>query len=248
LTLTVVGSAGSSYDPVLRLPCPSYLLESAAATVLLDCGFGSFESLMVLRPEARLDAIILSHPHPDHVADFAAFVSSALQWRTVPRVIASRPTLELAPLEATTLGAGSVDVVGSGDLVVADGFEAEFSLTRHQIPTLAVQVTMGGARVVYSADTGPGWAFPASFRGADLAILECTFEERSDSSAPFHLDAREAAELVSDLSPHVTLITHVPPGEDGERRRDIARRYAPGVHVALAFPGLTMDVRRECSL
>jgi ribonuclease BN (tRNA processing enzyme) len=230
-----------------RLPCSSYLLESSDTAVLLDCGFGSFESLEALRPDVGLDALILSHAHPDHVADLALFLGTASLWRRAPRLIASRPTIDGASFDATTLGERSLDIVRDGDRVIGSGFGADFSSTRHQVPTLGVQVTMGGSRVVYSADTGPGWAFPASFRGADVAIVECTLDERSASSSPTHLDAHEVATLIGGLLPLMTLISHVPPGEGGERRRDIVRAGSQA-QVVLARPGLTIEVGREGSL
>jgi ribonuclease BN (tRNA processing enzyme) len=221
------------------------LLESSVATVLLECGFGSFDSLATLRPNVQLDAMILSHAHPDHVADLEAFLIDASRWRTAPHVIASHETLDDVSLDVATLGPGSLNCVSDGEHVMANGFEAEFSSTTHQMPTLGVQVTMGGSRVVYSADTGAKWIWPATFRLPEIAIVECTFEERSDSSSPFHLDAREVADLVDDMSPSTTLLTHVPPREDGERRREIVQRFAPGTRVVLASVGLTLEVGRE---
>ncbi len=176
------------------------------------------------------------------------FLTAAALWRAEPRLIASRATMEGASLDERTLGAVSVDVVSHGALVIAEGFEAEFSLTNHQVPTLGVQVTMAGARVVYSADTGPQWAFPATFRVPGLAIVECTYEARDEASSPFHLDAREAAALVSDLSPRCALLTHVPPGEDGDRRRTMVQRRSPRTQALLARAGMTLDVEREPSL
>jgi ribonuclease BN (tRNA processing enzyme) len=208
---------------------------------LLECGFGSFESLRTLRPRVQLDAAILSHAHPDHVADLAMFLEPPSLWRRAPRLIASRATIESVPLDKAVLDAAS-RYVKDRDRFVANGFTAEFSATTHQIPTLAAHIAMGGSRVVYSADTGPKWNVPATFRFPDVAIMECTIEERSDSSSPFHLDAREVAELVDTLSPSTTLLTHVPPGDDGEERRNIVQRRAPTSRVVLATVGLTIEV------
>jgi ribonuclease BN (tRNA processing enzyme) len=194
-----------------------------------------------LRPDVQLDAMILSHAHPDHVADLAMFLEQASLWRRAPRLIASRETIESVSFDKAVLGAASL-YVKDRDRFVASGFTAEFSSTTHQIPTLAAHIAMGGCRVVYSADTGPKWSVPVRFRLPDVAIMECTIEERSDSSSPFHLDAREVAELVDSLSPAATLLTHVPPGDDGEERRNIVQRLAPTSRVALAATGLTIEV------
>lgn len=236
-SLTVLGCAGSSYDPALGVACSSYLLESDDAVVLLDCGFGSFASFRALAPEARLDAMVLSHAHPDHVADVERFCDAG-PWRHGPLVLAGRSAVESLSSEREV----PVISVCDGETVSHDGFEATFSRTRHQIPTLGVGVVLGGKRVVYSADTGPGWSFPPSFRRADLAIIECTFLERSDASTPYHLDASEAAELADDLAATRTLLTHVPPGEDGLRRLKLFQRGAASRDVALAEVGLTISL------
>src|ERR1019366_3274295 len=91
-------------------------------------------------------------------------------------------------------------------------FTMEFSQTTHRMPNLATCVSVGGRRVVYSADTGPSWMVPANFVGADLALVECTLEIRTAQDPAFHLDAAEAAALARELSARTTVITHVPPG------------------------------------
>jgi ribonuclease BN (tRNA processing enzyme) len=223
------------------MACSSYLLESPSATVLLDCGIGSYESLVTLRPEVVLDALIVSHAHPDHVADLGSFLADASRWRGEPEVIAALETIELvAP--GITVETDSRSQVRDGAHVAGKWFAAAFSSTTHQIPTLGVEVTMGGSRVVYSADTGPKWAPPTAFRHSDVAILECTIEERGETSSPYHLDAHEVADVVGDLVPSITLLTHVPPGEDAERRRDIVQRRQPATRVIVASVGLSLEI------
>src|SRR5665213_1175683 len=68
--------------------------------------------------------------------------------------------------------------------------EAQFSLTTHKMPTLAVCVSISGCRVTYCADTGPTWSIPSSFMRPDLAKVECTLEWRDNGGSEFHLDAR----------------------------------------------------------
>ena len=64
LSVTVIGCSGtySSIDS----SCSSYLFETATTSVLVDAGPGSSIELQKHIDLADLDAIIVSHEHPDH--------------------------------------------------------------------------------------------------------------------------------------------------------------------------------------
>ena len=64
LSVTVIGCSGtySSIDS----SCSSYLFETATTAVLVDAGPGSSIELQKHIDLADLDAIIVSHEHPDH--------------------------------------------------------------------------------------------------------------------------------------------------------------------------------------
>lgn len=236
--VTVLGCAGSFFDEGLRNPCSSYLVESVEAAILLDCGFGAFESYLAHAPDAVIDAIFVSHAHADHVADLEAFMDSAEVWRDRPRILASPETMaHIAPNEAA-IPEGTLACVTSGTRLELSTIDCEFSRTTHKMPTLAACVFIGGRRVVYCADTGPTWVVPRKFVGADLAMVECTLEVRNADSSPFHLDAQEAGLLAHKLSAHQTLITHVPPNEEGGARLSIAQANASMLALRLATVGL----------
>jgi ribonuclease BN (tRNA processing enzyme) len=217
------------------------VLETPLIAVMLDCGFGSYASFLEHTPDSPLDAIFLSHAHRDHSFDLEAFVTSPSVWRDRPRVLASRATLGALPFDIASSDA-EVTVLNDGSRVDSELLRMECSLTTHQMATLAAQVSVGGSRVVYSADTGPGWAFPPAFCRPDLAILECTLETRDLTSSTFHLDAEEAASLAQSLAGRKTLITHVPPHENGQVRLEIAKRTAPTQEFLLAATGQQVDV------
>ncbi|HVB50196.1 MAG TPA: MBL fold metallo-hydrolase [Acidimicrobiales bacterium] len=242
IKVTVLGCAGSSYDEALRLPCSSYLLESSEIALLLDCGFGTFDSYVLHAPTTRIDAIFLSHAHGDHVGDLEAFMNATDLWRHQPRLITSEKTMSLIVREPDSLPEGTLTLVGDGTHVEFARFEMDFSLTTHQMPTLAACVSIGGRRVVYSADTGPTWSIPPSFVGAELAIVECTLETRDESSSLFHLDAGETGKMVRDLRAPRAMISHIPPLESGIGRLAIARDVAPNVNFFLATTGLQVKL------
>ena len=72
MNLTVVGCSGSGPGP--KSPASCYLVEHDGFRLLLDLGNGSFGPLQGLADPETVDAVFLSHLHPDHCLDVAPFV------------------------------------------------------------------------------------------------------------------------------------------------------------------------------
>ncbi|MFI5045314.1 MAG: MBL fold metallo-hydrolase, partial [Acidimicrobiales bacterium] len=64
LRVTILGSSGTYAGP--RQACSGYLLRSGRTTVLLDAGPGTLANLQEHVALDELDAIVVSHAHPDH--------------------------------------------------------------------------------------------------------------------------------------------------------------------------------------
>ncbi len=241
LSVTVLGCAGSRYDEVTREPCSSYLVASSDTAFLFDSGRGSFASFASVADGVVLDAILVSHAHRDHFDDVQRFVRSPSLWREGPTIIATKPTLAVVADLADTDSLRTIAVDGARSLTLRDAL-MRFSMTAHQVPTVAVELSLVGRRVVYVADTGPSWQPPAAFFGADLAFVECTLQLRGSSDSPFHLDARECAELARRVGARTVLLTHVPPGEDAGERCRLAEAVAPEIVWLAASTGLRLGV------
>ena len=67
MKLSILGNYGPY--PAPGGACSGYLLESASARVLIECGTGVLAELQSHAALAQLDAIILSHLHYDHMSD-----------------------------------------------------------------------------------------------------------------------------------------------------------------------------------
>ena len=204
--------------------------------MILDCGFGTFGSFRDFAIDTDVRAIVVSHAHRDHYADLGDFLAYASATHQSPVVLAS----------ADTFGALSdvLDLSGTDRAVVDDTshlwlepFALEFSTTTHQIPTLGVRVSVNDTHVVYSADTGPGWRVPPSWRRPDLAVLECTYSNADEVVWPYHLSSNDVADLAEEIDPVTTLLTHVPPHGDATARLREARRVAPRRLFVLAELG-----------
>jgi ribonuclease BN (tRNA processing enzyme) len=214
LSVTVLGCSGTYAGA--GGACSGYLLRAEGVTVLLDAGPGTLANLQDhVRPD-ELDAVVVTHSHPDH-------------WAEVP-VLRNALTYVLhrggVPLLTTAETLGMVEAASHGRVgsafvprVITDGSELSIgplsvrcSRTDHPPETLAVRVDHDGRSFAYTADTGPGWSLAELGPGIDLAISEATFLERdSDPGRPVHLTAAEAGAAARGAGVGRLLVTHVLP-------------------------------------
>ncbi len=66
--LTVLGCSGSFNAPPAG-PCSGYLLRHGSTAIWMDCGNGTFAHLQEHVAVEDLDAVVITHEHPDHCAD-----------------------------------------------------------------------------------------------------------------------------------------------------------------------------------
>ena len=90
LQLDVLG-AGPAYTDRLGAAGASYLVRSGSTAVVLDLGQGAFPRLAATLEPSSVDAVLISHLHPDHFIDLVA-LRHYLRWQFNPerhvRVIA----------------------------------------------------------------------------------------------------------------------------------------------------------------
>jgi len=246
--LTIVGCSGSVPGP--DSAASSYLVEHEGYRMLLDLGSGAFGALQRHVERAEVDAVVLSHLHPDHCLDVA------------PMVVQRRHGLPAVPPRIPLLGpAGTHDRLalaydptsrdGLRDLfdlaAVTPGerelgpFRLRFERVDHPVPTHAVRVAAGGRALVYSADTGPCDALVSVAEGADLLLCEASFEEGPANPPGLHLTGRQAGEHARRAGVGRLLVTHVPPWTDAGRALDAATA-AFGGPTTLVAAGETYDV------
>lgn len=205
LTLTVLGCDGSWPGP--GGACSGYLVRSATTTVLLDAGPGTFANLQLACDPATLDAVVLSHHHPDHWTDLhglethARFAAGAAGITVLaPAGLDARTGLAGSPVLAwrTVTDRSSEEI---GDLTL------RFSRTQHAGETLAVRVSGAGRSIGYSADSGPGWALAELGTGLDLVLCEATYTA-ADEGRLHHLSGRQAGEQARRAGARRLVVTH----------------------------------------
>lgn len=231
--VTCLGRAGSY--PAPGEATTGYLVSTDSTHVLVDCGSGVLANLLRVLPPHRLDALVLTHAHPDHTSDLAVLphLIEFVAWRRVPE---PRPLpVYAAPATAAGLG-GMLDAAclehrplsqaeagGIGDLTV------RCARVEHAVETWAVRFEHGGSAFVFSADTGPSAALTGLARDADLFLCEATLPDELEERAAAigHLTPALAARAAADAGARRLLLTHIAMGFDPDEFAAAAAAAGP---------------------
>lgn len=232
-SLTVLGADGSYPGP--GGACSGYLLRVDGFSVWMDAGTGTLANLQLHMPLAQLDAVVVSHSHPDHWADLEGLYVAM-------RYFLGREGVPVyAPIGLRELMNGE-KVDGTFDWrVIKDGMSADlgplrwtWSQTAHPVETLAARVTAQGRSLGYSADTGPGWRFSNLGRGVNLALIEASATSEAEASS-LHLNASQAGLAAKQAGAEQLVITHLSPPVDRERaRQEASTAFGKVAEVAVA--------------
>lgn len=211
LSVLVVGCDGSWPGP--GGAGSGYVVSSAATRLLVDAGPGTFSNLQRSVDPASIDAVVVSHHHPDHWTDlhsFATHARRALGRSGIP-VYAPSTVAERARLDDSTVLSWR-PVTGGDSLAIGD-LTCSFFRTDHSFETLAVRIERGGRRLGYSADTGPGWSLSELGSGLDLLLAEATYSV-ADEGTEQHMSGRQAGDQARRAAAHRLVITHRRPTTD----------------------------------
>jgi ribonuclease BN (tRNA processing enzyme) len=236
--LRVLGSTGGW--PAPGRPCSGYLLQAAGARVWVDAGSGTLVELLRHARLPDLDAIWISHMHPDHCADLP------MAWHTLaygtPR---GRPLPVFGP--STMAGALSgmldepdalpsvFDVITLTDRAThtVGGLTLTAVEMRHGMETYGLRAESDAGILGYTADSAPCAAVTELARDADLFLCEA-FLSISDP-LPFRSVMRpeDAGRAATEGGARRLVLTHLHPDADPATAVSRARsQYAGPIDVA----------------
>lgn len=242
LRVHVVGSSGTFPSP--GRPGSGYVIEHEATRVWCDAGPGTFISLPV-DPDL-IDAVVISHQHPDHCSDvFAAY--HAWTYRPGPR----DPVPLYAPQSVWDRIVGFIEKepscfdfmpVGSGDVADIGSLRVEFVAMDHPVPTVGSRWEGADRTLFFTADTGPGGGWAKLVDGVDVMLSEASLQgDTADKAVPHHLTASEAGQIARDAGVSRLTLTHIPPYLDPTISVAEAEK-AFDRPVLLAVPGTSFTV------
>lgn len=242
MELTVLGCSGSYGSPAGGA-CSGYLVRSGGAVIWMDCGNGSFANLQQHANPADITAVVITHAHPDHSVDiYGLHVLNkyGLDRRDLPVYAPEGVEKVLEHLVGDWTDTFDWRLVADGDRATIADTQLHFLRTDHPVPTVAVELEGDGKRLVYTADTGPGWSVDAFRPGADFVLSEATYQH-DDIRAPIHLSARQAGEAAREAKARRLMLTHLWPTVDPVASVEEGSE-AFGHAVSLAAPHLVTHI------
>jgi ribonuclease BN (tRNA processing enzyme) len=244
--LTVLGACGAW--PEAGRACSAFLVEHDGFRLLVDAGYAALPKLLEYVAARDVDAVFISHGHPDHCADLNPLLRA--------RALDARPP---APLPVYALP-GALDAVlaldGPGmlddacdlrefeagaDLDIGP-FAARTRLLPHWVPNAGVALTAGGRTLAYTGDSAPSPEMVALARRADLLLAEATYAGAvPEDSRPYMSSAAGAAAQAAEAGAARLLLTHLWPGTDPATPLAAASEHYDG-DLGVAVPGLTVNI------
>ncbi|NPC92100.1 MBL fold metallo-hydrolase [Bacillus sp. WMMC1349] len=236
MKITVIGCYGGF--PAANEATSGYLLQSGDYSLLIDCGSAVLSKLQQFLPVEKLNAVILSHYHHDHIADigplqFAKLVGSQLGKgdRVLPIYGHSFDEGQFLRLTYKTHTVGRA--YDSEKPLTVGPFTVNFLKTVHPVECFAMRITDGVHSVVYTADSSFQEAFIPFSDGADLLISECSFYADQDGINAGHLNSLDAGRIARDAGVGQLLLTHLPHfGDHQELIEEAKTVFNRGVHLA----------------
>lgn len=234
MRLTVLGCNGPY--PEAGGACSGYLVKAGNTRILLECGSGSLAFLTALTEPEKIDAIVLSHLHYDHMSDILPLsFRYAMAGKTLKVYAPSAPENVRKLLDCPAFE--WCDIAKGGQIG-----EVKFTAApvRHPVPSYAVRFAHEGKVLCYSGDTNTCDNLALFVRDADLFLCDACFTDAMWNENLPHLSAGKAAEISRVAGVKRLMLTHFRPDIAKETLlKDAEKVFA---NVCLAQVGLKAEV------
>jgi ribonuclease BN (tRNA processing enzyme) len=246
MRITVLGGCGAWPGP--GQACSGYVVEHDGFKLLIDPGYATLPRLLERMAAEDVNAVLISHGHPDHCADLHPLLRARAFGGAHP------PPLPVYTLSGAVDRVLSLDGPGSledeyallefnaGDRFEVGPFQVDSWLLPHFVPNAGLRLTDGQGVVAYTGDTGPSPDVIKLAQGADLFLAEASFPEEVPSrSAGYLSSARQAGQYATEAEVKRLLLTHMLPGTSREAIESAANQTYSG-KVAIAHGGLVVEL------
>lgn len=248
MDLIVLG-AGPAYTDKAGAIGAAYLVRTSSTAVVLDLGQGSFPRLAAEVEPSMLDAIAISHLHPDHFIDLVPLRHYLRYQFEPPRRVAVHGPAQLAAridalhgVSGFTAEALDCHRLGEQAIVVGDLIVEPRRVT-HTDDSYGFRVSPagGGSGLVYSGDCGRAGDLGPLIRPGDVLLAEVSFGPGPVIPGAQHLDGPAVGRLAAASDVSAVYLTHLQMGHDEAATiASVTERFAGP--VTLVEPGTRLAI------
>lgn len=235
----------------------SYLLTGKDGfQLLIDAGSRALNELEKEISPLELDAVIISHYHPDHVADlgvlrhyFQLYPKHLWEPKVLPIYGHDEDPYEFSKLTLEGVSQGLAYDVSQGQQI--GPFDITFVKTVHPVPCYAFRIVerATGQVFVFTGDTGYFDGLDEFAAGADLFLADVYLYEGNENHIA-HLTSKEAGQIARQAGVKRLVLTHMPPvppaGIAPDNHLEVLRSqtevYSGGIPVELASPHKSWEI------
>ncbi len=240
MKLIILGSG--TCVPSLKRNAPGYYLEAGDCRILVDCGSGTLLRLEKAGKSYKdIDAVFITHRHPDHFADLMPLIHALLAtpgFRRGKVLFIAGPGLFMEYYDkaiAPVLGEPrdfSIQRVRIEDKPDFGYFRVLAAKTVHSEDSIAYRFERGGKAIVFTGDADYDQGIISFAQGADLLIADCSFPDAHKAKG--HLSAGECGLVARAAGVEKLLLTHLYPADtpDIERIRESRETFAGEIVLA----------------
>jgi len=253
MDIVILGSG--TVTPSLERNASGLLIRAGGSVILVDIGPGIMRRLCEAHVDVKsIDAIFITHFHPDHVSDLVPFLfASNYEYGE----IRSAPFHIVGPVGLEQFYRGLVQVYGhwivpSGDRLILKELDAEASDSLpvgqvavrsipavHSFPSLHYRFDAQGVSVTVSGDTDFSENLIRLAQDTDVLICEASMPDGLKKSG--HLVPSETGRIAHRAGTQRLVLTHFyPPCEAADMVGQAAMTFSG--HVTVARGLMTIEV------
>jgi len=237
----------TSKDPHDNRLRPSLLLSRNGENAVIDTTPDFRQQALRVRLD-RLDAILLTHGHADHILGFDDIRPFNIRQKSSLPVYSNEETFRVIRRAFAYIfdDAPTQSTVPSVDLHVVNGPFELMGVRIIPVPLLHGDLEVLGFRFGRAAYLTDFSSLPQSSAALLEDLDDLVLDALRDIPHPMHQTVEQALALIEKLKPRRAWFTHIahdlPHAETNDRLRRLGLR-----HVQLAYDGLQFDVRVDAS-
>ena len=246
MRLTVLGGCGAW--PEAGQACSGYLIEHDDFRLVVDLGYATFPRLLEYTPAAEVDAVLISHGHPDHCAD----LNPLLRARALPDEPVGPLPVHALPgaldavlaLDRPGMLSEAIDpqVIRPQEPLQIGPFRIVTRLLPHWLPNVGVRIEADGSVLAYTGDSGSVPQIAELAQGASVLLAEATYLDQVPAgSARYLSSARAAGGWAAQAGVGRLFLTHLWPGSDRDAATALAGESYAG-EISVASGGVAIEL------